>query len=70
MTNHSFQTYTPETPGDSTRNLSQANLNCTPQSWPRPYCATFVVFTDYMRAAMRLSALCESGVQLINLLSI
>ncbi|KAL6650482.1 hypothetical protein ACP70R_009407 [Stipagrostis hirtigluma subsp. patula] len=28
----------------------------------RPYCATFFVFTDYMRAAIRLSALCGSGV--------
>uniref|UniRef100_K3XHC9 transketolase n=1 Tax=Setaria italica TaxID=4555 RepID=K3XHC9_SETIT len=27
-----------------------------------PYCATFFVFTDYMRAAIRLSALSESGV--------
>ena len=27
-----------------------------------PYCATFLVFTDYMRAAIRLSALSESGV--------
>ncbi|KAI3701019.1 hypothetical protein L2E82_45661 [Cichorium intybus] len=27
-----------------------------------PYCATFFVFTDYMRGAMRLSALSESGV--------
>ncbi|KAG6474765.1 hypothetical protein ZIOFF_068704 [Zingiber officinale] len=27
-----------------------------------PYCATFFVFTDYMRAAMRMSALCEAGV--------
>ncbi|KAK3435085.1 hypothetical protein EUGRSUZ_D02466 [Eucalyptus grandis] len=27
-----------------------------------PYCATFFVFTDYMRAAMRISALAESGV--------
>ncbi|KAK4483168.1 hypothetical protein RD792_010348 [Penstemon davidsonii] len=27
-----------------------------------PYCATFFVFTDYMRAAMRLSALSEAGV--------
>ncbi|CAA6663397.1 unnamed protein product [Spirodela intermedia] len=26
-----------------------------------PYCATFFVFTDYMRAAMRISALCEAG---------
>jgi transketolase len=27
-----------------------------------PYCATFFVFTDYMRGAIRLSALSESGV--------
>ncbi|EES10537.1 hypothetical protein BDA96_06G037600 [Sorghum bicolor] len=27
-----------------------------------PYCATFFVFTDYMRASIRLSALSESGV--------
>lgn len=27
-----------------------------------PYCATFFVFTDYMRAAMRISALSEAGV--------
>ncbi|KAL4567171.1 hypothetical protein LXL04_022745 [Taraxacum kok-saghyz] len=27
-----------------------------------PYCATFFVFTDYMRGAMRLSTLSESGV--------
>ncbi|MBA2750598.1 MAG: transketolase, partial [Tatlockia sp.] len=27
-----------------------------------PYCATFLVFTDYMRAAIRLAALSESGV--------
>jgi len=27
-----------------------------------PYCATFLVFTDYMRAAIRLSALSEGGV--------
>ncbi|CAI9765185.1 unnamed protein product [Fraxinus pennsylvanica] len=27
-----------------------------------PYCATFFVFTDYMRAAMRISALCEARV--------
>ncbi|HBE19717.1 MAG TPA: transketolase [Cyanobacteria bacterium UBA11149] len=27
-----------------------------------PYCATFLVFADYMRAAIRLSALAESGV--------
>jgi transketolase len=27
-----------------------------------PYCATFLVFADYMRAAIRLSALSEAGV--------
>ena len=27
-----------------------------------PYCATFLVFTDYMRGAIRLSALSEAGV--------
>ncbi|GKU88404.1 hypothetical protein SLEP1_g2673 [Rubroshorea leprosula] len=27
-----------------------------------PYCATIFVFTDYMRAAIRISALCEAGV--------
>ncbi|KAL6322960.1 hypothetical protein AAG906_022863 [Vitis piasezkii] len=27
-----------------------------------PYCATFFVFTDYLRPAMRISALCEAGV--------
>lgn len=27
-----------------------------------PYCATFFIFTDYMRAAMRVSALSECGV--------
>ena len=27
-----------------------------------PYCATFFIFTDYMRAAMRMSALSEVGV--------
>ncbi|KAG6665554.1 hypothetical protein CIPAW_02G169100 [Carya illinoinensis] len=27
-----------------------------------PYCATFFVFTDYMRAAIRISALCEARV--------
>lgn len=27
-----------------------------------PYCATFFIFTDYLRAAMRISALCEAGV--------
>ena len=27
-----------------------------------PYCATFFIFTDYMRGAMRVSALSEAGV--------
>ena len=27
-----------------------------------PYCATFFIFTDYLRSAMRISALCEAGV--------
>ncbi len=27
-----------------------------------PYCATFFIFTDYMRNAMRMSALSEAGV--------
>ncbi|NEP19057.1 MAG: transketolase [Leptolyngbya sp. SIO4C1] len=27
-----------------------------------PYCATFLIFTDYMRAAIRLSALSQAGV--------
>ncbi len=27
-----------------------------------PYCATFYIFTDYMRSAMRMSALSEAGV--------
>jgi transketolase len=27
-----------------------------------PYCATFYIFTDYMRAAMRMSSLSEAGV--------
>jgi len=27
-----------------------------------PYCATFFVFTDYMRGAMRISALSQAGV--------
>ncbi|CAI8601552.1 unnamed protein product [Vicia faba] len=111
-------TYTPETPADATRNLSQANLNALAKVLPGliggsadlassnmtllksfgdfqkatpeernvrfgvrehamgaicngialhspgfiPYCATFFVFTDYMRAAIRISALCEAGV--------
>jgi hypothetical protein len=28
-----------------------------------PYCATFYIFTDYMRSAMRMSALSEVGTQ-------
>ncbi|KAL0464645.1 UNVERIFIED_CONTAM: Transketolase, chloroplastic [Sesamum latifolium] len=112
------ETYTPESPGDATRNLSQANLNALAKVLPGllggsadlassnmtllkmfgdfqkntpeernvrfgvrehgmgaicngialhspgfiPYCATFFVFTDYMRAAMRISALSEAGV--------
>ncbi|GER57500.1 transketolase [Striga asiatica] len=111
-------TYTPESPADATRNLSQQNLNSLAKVLPGllggsadlassnmtllktfgdfqkptpehrnlrfgvrehsmaaicnglalhspgliPYCATFFVFTDYMRAAMRISALSESGV--------
>ncbi|MQL82210.1 hypothetical protein Taro_014679 [Colocasia esculenta] len=111
-------TYTPESPGDATRNLSQQCLNALVKVLPGllggsadlassnmtllkmygdfqkdtpeernvrfgvrehgmgaicngialhspgliPYCATFFVFTDYMRAAMRISALCEAGV--------
>lgn len=27
-----------------------------------PYCATFFIFTDYMRSAMRMSALSQAGV--------
>ncbi|KAF9616697.1 hypothetical protein IFM89_031714 [Coptis chinensis] len=110
--------YTPEIPGDATRNLSQACLNALAPVLPGlvggsadlassnmtllkmfgdfqkntpeernirfgvrehamgaicngiclhspgyiPYCATFFVFTDYMRAAIRISALSESGV--------
>ncbi|KAL0373303.1 UNVERIFIED_CONTAM: Transketolase, chloroplastic [Sesamum radiatum] len=88
-----LQTYTPESPADATRNLSQQNLNALAKVLPEhteernvrfgvrehgmgaicngialhspgliPYCATFFVFTDYMRAAMRISALCEAGV--------
>ncbi|EOA26645.1 hypothetical protein CARUB_v10022709mg [Capsella rubella] len=111
-------TYTPECPGDATRNLSQQCLNALAKVIPGflggsadlassnmtllkafgnfqkatpegrnlrfgvrehgmgaicngialhspgfiPYCATFFVFTDYMRAAMRISALSEAGV--------
>lgn len=113
-----MQTYTPETPGDATRNLSQQCLNALAKVLPGllggsadlassnmtllkmfgdfqkdtpeernvrfgvrehgmgaicngialhspgfiPYCATFFVFTDYMRGAMRISALSEAGV--------
>ena len=32
------------------------------QSGLIPYCATFFIFTDYMRGAMRMSALSEAGV--------
>lgn len=112
------QTYTPESPADATRNLSQQNLNALANVLPGllggsadlassnmtllkmsgdfqknipeernvrfgvrehsmgaicngialhspgliPYCATFFVFTDYMRAAMRISALAEARV--------
>ncbi|KAD3069205.1 hypothetical protein E3N88_37085 [Mikania micrantha] len=111
-------TYTPETPGDATRNLSQTMLNALAPVLPGliggsadlassnmtlmkmfgdfqkntpeehnvrfgvrehgmgaisngialhspgfiPYCATFFVFTDYMRGAIRISALSEAGV--------
>jgi transketolase len=111
-------TYTPESPADATRNLSQQCLNALAKVLPGflggsadlassnmtlmkmfgdfqketpeernlrfgvrehamgaicngialhsvgliPYCATFFVFTDYMRAAMRISALSEAGV--------
>ncbi|KAJ6802242.1 putative transketolase, chloroplastic [Iris pallida] len=110
--------YTPESPADATRNLSQQCLNALAKVLPGflggsadlassnmtllkmygdfqkatpeernlrfgvrehgmgaicngialhspgliPYCATFFVFTDYMRGAMRLSALSEAGV--------
>eukprot|EP01018_Ginkgo_biloba_P016182 Gb_10221 [translate_table: standard] len=110
--------YTPESPADATRNLSQQCLNALARVLPGliggsadlassnmtllkmfgdfqkdtpeernvrfgvrehgmgaicngialhgsgliPYCATFFVFTDYMRAAIRISALCEAGV--------
>ncbi|CAL9111807.1 unnamed protein product [Musa textilis] len=113
-----FQTYTPESPADATRNLLQQNLNALAKVLPGllggsadlassnmtllkmfgnfrkgtpeegnvrfgvrehgmgaicngialhspgllPYCATFFVFTDYMRAAMRILALSEAGV--------
>ncbi|MBA0846246.1 hypothetical protein Goarm_022289, partial [Gossypium armourianum] len=111
-------TYTPESPTDATRNLSQQNLNALVKVLPGflggsadlassnmtllkmygnfqkdtpeernlrfgvrehgmgaicngiahhspgliPYCATFFVFTDYMRAAIRMSALSQAGV--------
>ncbi|XP_076941578.1 transketolase-2, chloroplastic-like [Bidens hawaiensis] len=111
-------TYTPQIPGDATRNLSQQCLNALAKVLPGllggsadlassnmtllkmfgdlqkltpeernirfgvrehgmgaicngiahhtkgliPYCATFFVFTDYMRPAMRLAALSESRV--------
>uniref|UniRef100_A0A9I9DQS5 transketolase n=1 Tax=Cucumis melo TaxID=3656 RepID=A0A9I9DQS5_CUCME len=111
-------TYTPESPADATRNLSQQNLNALAKVLPGflggsadlassnmtllksfgnfqkdtpeernlrfgvrehgmgaicngialhspgliPYCATFFVFTDYMRAAIRISALSQAGV--------
>jgi transketolase len=32
------------------------------QSGLIPYCATFFIFTDYMRGAIRMSALSEAGV--------
>lgn len=110
--------YTPESPADATRNLSQQCLNALVRVLPGllggsadlassnmtllkmfgdfqkdtpaernlrfgvrehsmgaicngialhgsgliPYCATFFVFTDYMRAAIRISALSEAGV--------
>lgn len=113
-----IQKYTPESPAEATRNLSQTNLNALAKVVPGllggsadlassnmtllkmfgdfqkdtpeernvrfgvrehsmgaicngialhspgliPYCATFFVFTDYMRAAMRISALSEAGV--------
>uniref|UniRef100_A0A0C9RTG0 transketolase n=1 Tax=Wollemia nobilis TaxID=56998 RepID=A0A0C9RTG0_9CONI len=110
-------TYTPESPADATRNLSQQCLNALARVLPGflggsadlassnmtllkmfgdfqkdtpaernlrfgvrehgmgaicngiahhsgliPYCATFFVFTDYMRGAIRISALSEAGV--------
>nr|XP_043608147.1 transketolase, chloroplastic-like [Erigeron canadensis] len=111
-------TYTPEVPGDATRNLSQQCLNALAKVLPGllggsadlassnmtllkmfgdfqkdtpaernvrfgvrehgmgaicngiahhtkgliPYCATFFVFTDYMRASIRLAALSESRI--------
>lgn len=113
-----IQKYTPESPAEATRNLSQTNLNALAKVIPGflggsadlassnmtllkmfgdfqkdtpeernirfgvrehgmgaicngiaqhspgliPYCATFFVFTDYMRGAMRISALAESRV--------
>ncbi|KAL2892438.1 Transketolase-2 chloroplastic [Bienertia sinuspersici] len=111
-------TYTPESPSDATRNLSQQCLNSLAQVLPGflggsadlassnmtllkmfgnfqkdtpeernlrfgvrehgmgsicngialhspgfiPYCATFFVFTDYMRASIRMAALSQAGV--------
>ncbi|KAK9742811.1 hypothetical protein RND81_03G198900 [Saponaria officinalis] len=112
-------TYTPESPADATRNLSQQCLNALAQVLPGflggsadlassnmtllkmfgnfqkdtpeernlrfgvrehgmgsicngialhcpggfiPYCATFFVFTDYMRASIRMAALSQAGV--------
>lgn len=113
-----MQVYTPESPADATRNLSQTCLNALARTLPGliggsadlassnmtllkmfgdfqkftpaernvrfgvrehamgaivngillhasgliPYCATFFIFTDYLRAAMRISALSEAGV--------
>jgi transketolase len=113
--------YTPESPADATRNLSQQCLNALAKVVPGliggsadlassnmtllkmygdfqkdtpeernvrfgvrehgmgaicngialhspgfvPYCATFFVFTDYMRGAIRISALSEAGVILV-----
>jgi transketolase len=33
-----------------------------------PYCATFYIFTDYMRSAMRMSALSEVSLAVLLLL--
>ncbi|KMZ75731.1 1-deoxy-D-xylulose-5-phosphate synthase, Transketolase [Zostera marina] len=115
---NALPTYTPDSPADATRNLSQQCLNALANVLPGflggsadlassnmtlmktfgdfqkdtpeernlrfgvrehgmggisngiclhspgfiPYCATFFVFTDYMRGAMRISALSEAGV--------
>ncbi|MBA0802211.1 hypothetical protein Gohar_012529, partial [Gossypium harknessii] len=115
---NALPTYTPESPADATRNLSQQNLNALVKVLPGllggsadlassnmtllkmfgdfqkdtpeernvrfgvrehgmgaicngialhspgliPYCATFFVFTDYMRAAIRISALSQARV--------